>query len=220
MAKLFCDIIKDATVSSVHVSTDIGNSTQSRRDRKRRAANRVMAQTSEATAIKSPDVSLREEQDDVVHGARKNAWTLPLDIKKADVDQRLIFGWASVVEKNGQLVVDKQGDIIPVTELENAAYQFALDSRDGGDMHSRTGVARLVESMVFTQEKQKVIGVDIGQVGWWVGFKVDDDELWAAHKRGDRPEFSIGGRAVPVDVTDDFYKRSGGRRLKRWPFRY
>jgi hypothetical protein len=33
-------------------------------------------------------------------------------------------------------------------------------------------------------------------VGWWTGFKVDSPALWAAHKRGERPEFSIGGKAV------------------------
>jgi len=38
---------------------------------------------------------------------------------------------------------------------------------------------------------------DQGRVidGWWVGFLVDDDGVWEAHKRGERPEFSIGGRA-------------------------
>ena len=128
------------------------------------------------------------------------ALMVPLDIKKLDPDQRMVYGWASVVEKDGKPVVDKQGDIIPVAELENAAYEYNLNSRYGSDMHQRKGVSKLIESMVFTKEKQKILGIDLGQVGWWVGFKVHDDELWAAHKRGERPEFSIGGAAIPVEA--------------------
>ena len=43
-------------------------------------------------------------------------------IAKLDEDKRQVFGWASVVTKNGQPVVDRQGDVIPVETLEEAAY--------------------------------------------------------------------------------------------------
>lgn len=128
-------------------------------------------------------------------------WNVPLTIAKADPDKRLIFGWASVVEKNGQLVVDHQDDAIQPADLEDGAYDFVLFSRQQGDMHMRKGTGRLIESCVFTKEKQDAMGIRLpdDMVAWWVGFKVDDDGLWAAHKRGDRPEFSIGGtgRRVP-----------------------
>lgn len=158
----------------------------------------------------------RKKPDDEVQTTAKS-WSLPLDIKKTDPDQQLIFGWASVVEKDGHAVIDKQGDIIPIAELENAAYEFTLNSRDHGDMHARKGMGKLVESMVFTKEKQVALGIDIGQVGWWVGFKVHDEDLWAAHKRGERPEFSIGGAAIPYEVDDNIFK-SGGRKHSRFPF--
>lgn len=127
---------------------------------------------------------------------RDTDWSIPLTIAKADPDKRLIFGWASVVEKDGQPVIDKQGDIIPVEELEKAAYDFVLHSRENDDLHVGGPTGRCVESIVFTKEKQQALGIDLGKIGWWVGFKVDDDNLWAAHKRGERPEFSIGGGAV------------------------
>jgi hypothetical protein len=129
--------------------------------------------------------------------------SLPLEIKKVDADRQLVFGWASVVEKNGQVVIDKQGDIIPVEELETAAYDFMLNGGDGGDMHERPGVAKMIESIVFTKEKQQALGIDIGLVGWWVGFKVTDADLWKAIKSGDRPEFSIGGSAVPEYIEQE-----------------
>lgn len=131
---------------------------------------------------------------------RDSSWALPMTIAKADPDQRLIFGWASVVEQDGKIVVDKQGDIIPVEELEKAAYEFTLYSREGDDMHMRPRTSRMVESMVFTREKQAALGIDLKKVGWWVGFRVDDGALWDAVKRGERPEFSIGGAANPVEV--------------------
>lgn len=139
------------------------------------------------------------ESDDIVRASKGDIF---LDIMKIEPDQRLIFGWASIVEKDGAAIVDKQGDIIPIKELENAAYEFTLNSRNGGDMHSRPNLAKLVESAVFTEDKQKALGVDLGFVGWWVGFKVHDDELWAAHKRGERPEFSIGGQAIPIEIGE------------------
>jgi hypothetical protein len=169
-------------------------------DRKRRDFNRVMAETSEAASAKWPDVALEEEAAGDIVRADKS-FTMPIDIRKADPDQHLIFGWAYVSEKDGKAVIDHQGDIIPVEELENAAYEFNINSRSGGDMHAKKNVAKLVESVVFTKEKQAALGIDLGQVGWWVGFKVHDEDVWAAHKRGERPEFSIGGAAIHEEVA-------------------
>jgi hypothetical protein len=210
--KMFSDCLKDATARSTHVVTSLGSEnfrfgrsrSQPMRDKKRRASDKLTASLSAVTEAKWPDVGLDEvEEGDIVRQSKKfKPWELPLLIKKVDPDQHLIFGWASVVEKDGKVIIDKQGDIIPVAELEEAAYEFTLHSRGGGDMHDRQGLAKLIESMVFTKDKQKVLGIDLGQIGWWVGFKVHDKELWAAHKRGDRPEFSIGGAAIPIDVDD------------------
>lgn len=173
--KLFLECIKDAGVRSGHVTTALGN--ESYRFGRHRSPPKKRGQTNKS-------------------------WSLPLEIKKFDVDQQLIFGWASVVEKDGKPVIDKQGDIIPVEELENAAYEFTLNSRSGSDMHRQHGVSKLVESVVFTKEKQAAFGVDLGMVGWWVGFKVHDTDLWAAHKRGERPEFSIGGAAISLEIEE------------------
>jgi hypothetical protein len=119
---------------------------------------------------------------------------------KFDEDRQLVFGWASVCSIDGEDVIDKQGDIIPESELENAVYDYNMYCRKQGDMHERLGVGRLVESMVFTVEKQQAMGIDLGMVGWWVGFKVDDPAVWKRIKAGDLPEFSIGGRAIRDDV--------------------
>lgn len=117
------------------------------------------------------------------------------DIAKLDDEKRLVFGWASVIRKGDKQVTDLQGDVIPEEELEEAAYSYVLESRVGGEMHQRTqGVGKLVESLVFTEQKQKALGIDLGKVGWWVGFKIQDPKVWEKVKSGEYRMFSIHGR--------------------------
>lgn len=126
-----------------------------------------------------------------------------LKIAKVAEDERVVFGWASVVTKGGKLIVDKQGDAIEPQVLEAAAYDYMLESRRHGHMHETVFEdGAIVESMVFTTEKQKALGIDLGQEGWWVGYYVKNDDVWAAIKSGELPEFSIGGLGVAVDYTE------------------
>ena len=123
-----------------------------------------------------------------------------------DQDKRTAFGWASVVKINGQPVVDRQGDYIDLDDLEKAAYEYVHKSRVGGDMHRRTQslmgdsahkVSDMIESIVFTPEKIAKMGLpsDFPQ-GWWVGYKIHDDETWDLVKKGERTGFSIHGKGL------------------------
>lgn len=128
----------------------------------------------------------------------RKSWTIP--ISKIDAAKQQVFGWASVVEEGGKPVVDSQGDVITVDELEKAAYSFNVRKGIAGDNHERIGVGRLIESMVFTVEKQQALGIDLGKVGWWVGFHIQDPDTWAKVASGEYVDFSIGGsgRRVPA----------------------
>jgi uncharacterized protein YndB with AHSA1/START domain len=121
-------------------------------------------------------------------------------ISKADKPRQLVFGWAQIAtQPDGSTVVDKQGDFIDdPTELEDAAYDFTLNSRDGGEMHVRKGVSRLVESFVSTEEKQRAMGIPPGilPVGWWCGFKVDDPQVFQGVVEKRYPMFSVHGRGI------------------------
>ena len=99
--------------------------------------------------------------------------------------------------------MDHQGDVIPVDELEKAFYDYVLNARQHGHMHGSIGTGRLVECMVFTKQKQDLLGIDLGFEGAWVGFKIDDDAVWKAHKSGALPEFSIGGMSASVPMEID-----------------
>lgn len=132
------------------------------------------------------------------------------EFTKFDDDKRLAFGWASIVERDGLPVVDRQGDLIDPEEIEKAAYDYVLKSRVGGDMHRRTAedrahhVSDLVESFVVTREKVEKMGLPKDTpLGWWVGFKVHDDDTWAQVKKGGRTGFSIHGRGKRVEKTLD-----------------
>lgn len=130
------------------------------------------------------------------------------EISKFDTDKRLAFGWCSLSEVDGEPVLDLQGDYAPIEEIEKSAYAYVQDSRVGGDMHARDGLApkqtsSLVESFIATPEKLQQMGLseEVAKsvpVGWWVGFKVDDDEQWAMVKDGRRAGFSIHGRGSRV----------------------
>ena len=132
-------------------------------------------------------------------------WSTDFEISKID-DQHLVFGWLSVaVNKAGEVIIDSQGDIIEEHELEKAAYDFVLVSREAGDMHKRTeGIGKVVESMVFTLEKQQALGIPEGvlPIGWWVGFKIFDEDVWKRIKSGELSAFSIGGRSQREEIDD------------------
>jgi hypothetical protein len=204
---LFSRMMKQLTVQGVHSTTGLGNSADI--DRKfaeydQQDATMSMSSPRQRSGKVKPKNDTDEEIDQV-RGVKPKGKSFPLAIKKVDPEQRIVGGWASVAVLNGERIIDKQGDIIPIDELDKAARDYVLNSRDGGDMHSKRGVSKLAASIVFTPEKEKfgiVAKDDQGRTiyGWWTEFYVHDDDLWAAFKRGERPEFSIGGQAIPIEV--------------------
>lgn len=129
-----------------------------------------------------------------------------VEFSKIDSDKREVFGWASVVELDGKPVVDRQGDWITPDEIEKAAYKYVMDSRKGGHQHRREGDAPfhasdMIESIVFTPEKISKMGLpDDFPVGWWVGYKVRDDDTWTKVKNCDVTGFSIHGSGKRVQT--------------------
>lgn len=123
------------------------------------------------------------------------------EISKVDGDKRQVFGWCSLSEVNGEPVVDLQGDYVPIDAIESSAYKYVLTSRKGGDMHERDGevplhTSDLIESFVVTPDKLEKMGLpgDSLPLGWWVGFKVNDDKQWDMVKKNERTGFSIHGK--------------------------
>ncbi len=122
-----------------------------------------------------------------------------LAVMKSDDERRLVFGWANVsVRVDGEQIVDWQQDAIDTADLEKAAYEYVANFGAAGEMHRRGGVGRVIESIVFTKEKAGALGIppDALPEGWWIGFKITDDEVWEKIKSGEYRMFSIEGKAI------------------------
>ena len=139
-------------------------------------------------------------------------------IAKTDDSRQLVFGWANVaIDKSGSRIVDSQGDWIDPVDLEDAAYVFNLAFRAGDEMYTEEAKAELVESMVFTHEKLEKLATDpatnevdqdalevmkrtIPQA-WWVGFYIDDKDVYEKCRKGEYKMFSIGGVGVREEAA-------------------
>lgn len=117
-------------------------------------------------------------------------------ILKADDEQRLVYGWASVVTEKGEPVVDRQGDVIEPETLVKAVNNFMENIRVGKEMHKGDQIGAVIHSMPVTKEIGESLGIQSDREGWIVAFKVYDDDVWARVKSGELAAFSIGGRAI------------------------
>lgn len=160
---------------------------------------------SKARAYTAGFLNLQKEGYEKVDGEWKlvrNSLKVKMEkLTKAVDEKRQVFGFFSIVEENGVPLIDCQGDIIPVEDIEKAAYKYVKFSRMGDDRHDERCKATLIESMVFTKEKQEALGIDLGVVGWWGGFEVHDDALWQNFKEGKYEGFSIGGRGSREQIA-------------------
>lgn len=119
-------------------------------------------------------------------------------IAKTTPRKNMVFGWANLpYTPDGTQIYDYQGHAIDLEEIEDTAYNFTISRYGTGDMHTSEQFGELVESMIFTPEKQAEIGIPPGIVppgAWWIGFKVPP-EYWDSVVSGERTMFSIEGSA-------------------------
>lgn len=122
-----------------------------------------------------------------------------ITVCKANEDQRLVTGWASVITNDdGSALEDLQGDVIDEPTLETAVHEFMRYHRNLGDSHVRIdGIGRVVESMVVTKSVKGALGLkDSTPSGWLITGYVEDDSTWNRVKKGELKAFSIGGSAL------------------------
>lgn len=125
----------------------------------------------------------------------------PVGIVKIDEDQKIVYGWASVVTEKGEVVTDRQGDIISPDDMEKMATDFMMSARVAKAMHDGDGIGEVVHSMPMTKSIAKSFGINTDREGWMIAMKVHDEEVWKRVKSGELKAFSIGGQAVKEDYN-------------------
>jgi hypothetical protein len=116
--------------------------------------------------------------------------SLPL-LKSLDDEKRLVTG--VVLEPE---IIDAQGDVISIAEIEKACFDYMAKSQQVGLQHQFVGPASVVESWIAKNDcfldKQY-----IKKGTWLMTVKVDEsdagDEVWELVKKGSITGFSIGG---------------------------
>jgi hypothetical protein len=121
-------------------------------------------------------------------------------ILKTDDEQRMVYGWASVVTEKGEAVVDRQGDVIEADTLVKAVNEFMEHVRVGKAMHTGEQVGTVVHSLPITKEIGDALGIQSDREGWVVAYKVFDESIWDMVKSGELAAFSIGGRAMKEEI--------------------
>lgn len=129
--------------------------------------------------------------------------TLQIPITKSDDRRQRVYGWASVVRKaDGEEVIDLQGDVIAIEELEDAMAAYVAESGELNFEHAGETRGRLIEAMVFTPDKLAQMGIPAGTVpqGAWVGYHIPNLADYTGAKEGGLLMFSIEGSAVREEV--------------------
>ena len=121
-------------------------------------------------------------------------------ILKTDDEQRMVYGWASVITEKGEPVVDRQDDMIEADTLVKAVNEFMEHVRVGKAMHVGEQVGTVVHSLPITKEIGDSLGIQSDREGWVVAYKVFDDAVWDMVKSGELAAFSIGGRAIKEEI--------------------
>lgn len=85
---------------------------------------------------------------------------------------------------------------------------------DVSELATKTGLARpylssIINGRIYSQpavnKVSDCLGIPEGTlpVGWWIGFKVLDEDVWEKVKSGEYPMFSIEGEAERVEVEEE-----------------
>jgi hypothetical protein len=125
--------------------------------------------------------------------------TLTAEIRKMDEERQRIFGLASVLTKrDGSALIDLQGDVIAIEDMEDGWYGYVRESGELNFQHAGPVRGHLIEAMLFTPEKLTVLGLpaDALPIAAWAGYDIPDPEDWALVKQHRYFMYSIEGSGL------------------------
>jgi hypothetical protein len=151
----------------------------------------------------SQTMSSNEEEPVQKANEAERDWQHEIKILKiAEPTKRLVTGLILEPE-----TPDAQGDIYSEDEVEEAAFDYMSNYRDGstlGEMHKKTikniRDIETVESWI-QRESAVIAGTPIKKGSWMMTVRVNQDDAWEKVKKGEYNGFSIGGKAKAEPLT-------------------
>ena len=134
-------------------------------------------------------------------------------IAKINASKRIIFGVIYTIQKSGRPVVDAQGDMVSLDEIEKAAHAYLSAGRTMDVRHNEERAGYLVESLIVDPQKRDAMGLPPEtDMAWWGAFKIENEVTWAAVISGELTEFSFGGRArrIPIERPANAFLHTNG----------
>lgn len=116
-------------------------------------------------------------------------------IIKADMDAKVIWGWAYVSTEKGEKAIDHSGEWVSPDTLVKASTNFMLKSRTAKVNHQGAKEGDIVGSLPITKELAEALGIQSDREGWIIGVVANDETLKKVQD-GTLTSFSIGGRAL------------------------
>lgn len=116
-------------------------------------------------------------------------------ILKADMDAKVIWGWAYVSTEKGEKAIDHSGEWVSPDTLVKASTHFMLKSRMAKVNHEGPKEGDIVGSLPLTKDLAQALGIQTEREGWIIGVVASEATLKKV-QNGELTSFSIGGRAL------------------------
>ncbi|MFQ5793297.1 MAG: XkdF-like putative serine protease domain-containing protein [Acidobacteriota bacterium] len=133
---------------------------------------------------------------------------------KVDEARRLVTAKASVVTyADGRPVVDHEGDVIPIGDLEDAFIEAFADGGlgKGGENHTKLDVADIVQHFTLSRDERVALGFGPGEELGIVKFRVTDDATWKDVLSGKLAEVSIAGNGERVEIDEKLFDQAAAQ---------
>lgn len=124
-----------------------------------------------------------------------------MTVAKVDTSNKLVFGWGTVCQKNGDPYYDTDNQHFPEDVAIKGWVEFMKNARVSKAMHEGEQVGDVVFAFPATDDIIKSLGMTLGdQSGIIVGVVINDEATLNKFYTGVYKGFSIGGSATFEDV--------------------
>lgn len=168
--------------------------------------------SSQAKAV-AEDASESELRRIYERAKKSNNSLFSMAVKSWNGEKRLVTAITNVVsDAEGNPVVDHQGDVITIDNLEDAFIAAFADGgiAKGGVMHTgeHRGDVDIVGYLTLSHDERIKCGFGQGPEIGIVKLRVNDAQLWADVKAGKYPEVSIEGEGTreplpPIQISTE-----------------